>query len=99
MFCGFLIAYLVRELEVMGLEGRLAEEKRLMEGVLVAEKSIRNQIILINQATYELETWGEYDEEIVRGIRENTLRMDRQLGLLQSEGPSLEVDDDYLVLF
>ena len=68
---------------------------------MMVEREIRNQIILIHQAAYELSNRGEYDEEVVRSIRENTLRMDKQLGLLREvEVDSMETDSEKgLVLF
>ena len=52
LFCGFLIVYLVREQKMLQLQNRLAEEQKLRDGVRIAEKEIRNQIILIHQAAF-----------------------------------------------
>ncbi len=86
MFSGFMILYLVREQKFERVQNRLREELRLREGIQIAESEIRNQIIMINQAAYVLSEKGVYDEDIVRIIRQSTLKMDYQLGLLQSEG-------------
>ena len=101
MFWGFLILYLVREQKFDRAQNRLTEELRLREGIKIAESEIRNQIIMINQAAYVLSEKGEYDEDIVRIIRESTLKMDFQLGLLQSEGydPRDSDVDNMLMLF
>lgn len=99
-FSAFMILYLIREQEIIKLNGLLTEELRLREGVRIAENKIRNQIILINQAAYVLAEKGEYDEEMVALIRDNTIKMDRELGFLQSEGVDpREEDDSMLVLF
>jgi hypothetical protein len=101
LFCGFLIVYLVREFRIVRLESKLKQEQRLREGVQMAEREVRNQIILIHQAAYVLSEKGEYDEDVVRGIRENALRMDKQLDLLQSEdiAPVENDSENSLVLF
>ena len=98
LFCGFLIVYLVREQKMLQLQNRLAEEQKLRDGVRIAEKEIRNQIILIHQAAFVLAEKKEYDEEVVQVIRENTLKMDKQLGLLQTEGVEIKDDDSESVL-
>ena len=101
LFCGFLIVYLVREQKLTILQNKLAEEQKFRDGIRIAEREVRNQIILIHQAAFVLSEKKEYDEEIVQVIRENSLKMDKQLGLLQTEGVKI-VDDDaesVLVLF
>ena len=101
MFSGFLIVYLVREQKFDRVQNRLREELRLREGIKLAESEIRNQIIMINQAAYVLSEKGVYDEDIVRIIRQSTLKMDYQLGLLQSEGydPRDSDADNMLIMF
>lgn len=101
MFSGFMILYLVREQKFDRVQNRLREELRLREGIKLAESEIRNQIIMINQAAFVLSEKGMYDEDIVRIIRQSTLKMDYQLGLLQSEGydPRESDTDNMLMLF
>jgi hypothetical protein len=98
LFCGFLIMYLVREQKLERLQNKLAEEQKLRDGIRIAENEVRNQIILIHQAAFVLLEKKEYDEEIVQVIRENTLKMDKQLGLLQSGGVEFKDDDSESVL-
>jgi hypothetical protein len=83
LFSVFMIVYFVREQEKMKFEQHLEEQKRVKEGVWLAEQEIRNQIILINQATYIAERKGELSMEMINIIRENTKKMEKQLGLLQ----------------
>ena len=83
LFSVFMIVYFVREQEKMKYEQRLEEQKRVKEGVWLAEQEIRNQIILINQATHIAERKGELGMDMINIIRENTLKMEKQLGLLQ----------------
>ena len=83
LFSVFMIVYFVREQEKMKYEQRLEEQKRVKEGVWLAEQEIRNQIILINQATHIAEKRGELSMDMINIIRENTLKMEKQLGLLQ----------------
>lgn len=85
LFCSFLIVYLVRE-------------QKLRDGIRIFDKEIRNQIILIHQAAFVLSEKKEYDKEIVQVIRENTLKMDKYLDLLQSEGVEIKDDDSESVL-
>ena len=73
-------------------------EQKLRDGIRISDKAIRNQIILIHQAAFVLSEKKEYDEEIVQVIRENTLKMDKQLDLLQSEGVEIKDDDSESVL-
>lgn len=83
LFSVFMIVYFVREQEKMKFEQHLEEQKRVKEGVWLAEQEIRNQIILINQATYIAERKGELSMDMINIIRENTKKMEKQLGLLQ----------------
>ena len=83
LFSVFMIVYFVREQERMKFEQHLEEQKRVKEGVWLAEQEIRNQIILINQATYIAERKGELSMDMINIIRENTKKMEKQLGLLQ----------------
>ena len=83
LFSVFMIVYFVREQERMKFEQHLEEQKRVKEGVWLAEQEIRNQIILINQATYIAEKKGELGMEMINIIRENTQKMEKQLELLQ----------------
>ncbi len=82
MFSVFMIVYFVREQERMKFESHLEEQKRVKEGVWIAEQEIRNQIILINQATFIAEK-KELDMDMIKIIRENTKKMEMQLELLQ----------------
>ena len=84
MFSVFMIVYFVREQEKMKYESHLEEQKRVKEGVWIAEQEIRNQIILINQATYIAEKKKELDMDMIKIIRENTQKMEKQLELLQN---------------
>jgi hypothetical protein len=83
MFSVFMIVYFVREQEKMKYQSHLEEQKRVKEGVWIAEQEIRNNIILINQATHIAEKKKELDMDMIRIIRENTQKMEKQLELLQ----------------
>jgi hypothetical protein len=83
LFSVFMIIYFVREQERMKYEQRLEEQKRVKEGIWLAEQEIRNQIILINQATHMAEKKGELTMDMINIIRENTRKMEKQLELLQ----------------
>ena len=83
LFSVFMIVYFVREQEKMKYEQRLEEQKRVKEGIWLAEQEIRNQIILINQATHIAEKKGELTRDMINIIRENTRKMEKQLELLQ----------------
>lgn len=83
LFSVFMIIYFVREQEKMKYRQHLEEQKRVKEGVWLAEQEIRNQIILINQATHIAEKKGELGMEMINIIRENTKKMEKQLELLQ----------------
>gem|GEM_PF-2801802 len=83
LFSVSMIIYFVREQEQLKLEQSLQEQKKVKEGVWLAEQEIRNQIILINQATHLAEKHGELTPELIRIIRENTRKMEHQLETLQ----------------
>ena len=51
----------------------------------IAEQEIRNQIILINQATHVSERRGELTGQMIKVIRDNTLKMEKHLELLQRD--------------
>jgi hypothetical protein len=81
MFSVFMIVYFVREQEKMKYQAHIEEKERVKEGIWIAEQEIRNQIILINQATYISEKKKDLDMDMI--IRENTKKMEKQLELLQ----------------
>lgn len=83
MFSVFMIIYFVREQEKMKYQAHIEEKERVKEGIWIAEQEIRNQIILINQATYIAEKKKDLDMEMIKIIRENTKKMEKQLELLQ----------------
>ncbi len=83
MFSVFMIIYFVREQEKMKYQSQIEDQNRVKEGVWIAEQEIRNQIILINQATYIAERKQGLDMDMIRIIRENTQKMEKQLELLQ----------------
>ncbi len=83
MFSVFMIVYFVREQEKMKYQAHIEEKERVKEGIWIAEQEIRNQIILINQATYIAEKKKDLDMDMIRIIRENTKKMEKQLELLQ----------------
>lgn len=83
LFSVFMIIYFVREQEKLKYESQLEEQNRVKEGIWIAEQEIRNQIILINQATYIAERKQELNMDMIRIIRENTQKMEKQLELLQ----------------
>ncbi|MBN2334536.1 hypothetical protein JXL21_03180 [Candidatus Bathyarchaeota archaeon] len=85
VFSVFMIIYFVREQERTKYEIRLSDEQRIREGVWIAEQEIRNQIILINQATHIAEKKGELSGRMIDIIRENTQKMERHLELLQRD--------------
>jgi hypothetical protein len=67
----------------MKYQAQIEEQKRVKEGIWIAEQEIRNQIILINQATYIAEKKKNLDMDMIQIIRENTKKMEKQLELLQ----------------
>lgn len=83
MFSVFMIIYFVREQEKMKYKSHMEEQQRVKEGIWIAEQEIRNQIILINQATYIAEKKKDLDMNMIKIIRENTKKMEKQLELLQ----------------
>ena len=83
LFSVFMIIYFVREQERMKFEQHFEEQKRVKEGIWLAEQEIRNQIILINQATHIAEKKGELTMDMINIIRDNTRKMEKQLELLQ----------------
>lgn len=85
VFSVFLLVYFVREQERMRYEMQLQEQLRVREGVWIAEQEIRNQIILINQATYVAEKRGELTGQMIQVIRDNTMKMEKHLELLQKD--------------
>lgn len=83
LFSVFMIVYFVREQEKMKYRSQIEEQEKVKEGVWIAEQEIRNQIVLINQATYVAERMGNLDRDMIKIIRENTKKMEKQLMLLQ----------------
>ena len=101
MFSVFMLAYFVREQERVRFRTHLEEQERVKDGIRIAESEIRNQIILIHQAAYVMAQKQEYDGDMVRVIRDNTVRMNKQLELLQSgeADPRDKSSDSMLILF
>jgi len=85
VFSVFMLVYFVREQEKVKYEMRLTEQQKIREGVWIAEQEIRNQIILINQATHIAEKRNELSSELINVIRDNTRKMERHLELLQRD--------------
>ncbi len=85
VFSVFMLVYFVREQERVRYEMRLTEEQKIREGVWIAEQEIRNQIILINQATHIAEKRNEFSSDLINVIRDNTRKMERHLELLQRD--------------
>lgn len=85
VFSVFMLVYFVREQERMRYEMQLQEQLRVREGVWIAEQEIRNQIILINQATHVAERRGELTGQMIKVIRDNTQKMEKHLELLQRD--------------
>ncbi len=85
VFSVFMLLYFVREQERIRYEMRLTEQQKIREGVWIAEQEIRNQIILINQATHVAEKRSELSGDMIRVIRDNTRKMERHLELLQRD--------------
>ena len=85
VFSVFMLVYFVREQERVRYEMRLTEQQKIREGVWIAEQEIRNQIILINQATHIAEKKSELSGDMIRVIRDNTRKMERHLELLQKD--------------
>ena len=83
LFSVFMIIYVVREQEKIKFKTHLEEQERVKEGVWIAEQEIRNNIILINQATYVAEKKKNLDGDMIRIIRENTQKMEKHLERLQ----------------
>jgi hypothetical protein len=83
LFSVFMIIYFVREQEKIKFKTHLEEQERVKEGVWIAEQEIRNNIILINQATYVAEKMKTLDGDMIRIIRENTHKMEKHLERLQ----------------
>ena len=85
VFSVFMLVYFVREQERVRYEMRLTEQQKIREGVWIAEQEIRNQIILINQATHIAEKRSEFSGDLIDVIRDNTRKMERHLELLQRD--------------
>jgi len=85
VFSVFMLVYFVREQERIRYEMRLTEQQKIREGVWIAEQEIRNQIILINQATHIAEKRSELSGDLISVIRDNTQKMERHLELLQRD--------------
>lgn len=85
VFSVFMLLYFVREQERIRYEMRLTEQQKIREGVWIAEQEIRNQIILINQATHIAEKRSELSGDLIKVIRDNTQKMERHLELLQRD--------------
>lgn len=85
VFSVFMLVYFVREQEKVKYEMRLTEQQKIREGVWIAEQEIRNQIILINQATHIAEKRNELSSDLIDVIRDNTRKMERHLELLQKD--------------
>ena len=85
VFSVFMLVYFVREQERMRYDMQLQEQLRVREGVWIAEQEIRNQIILINQATHVAEKRGELTGQMIKVIRDNTMKMEKHLELLQKD--------------
>jgi hypothetical protein len=85
VFSVFMLLYFVREQERIKYEMRLTEQQKIREGVWIAEQEIRNQIIMINQATHVAENKSELSCDMIRVIRDNTKKMERHLELLQRD--------------
>ncbi len=85
VFSVFMLVYFVREQERVRYEMRLTEQQKIREGVWIAEQEIRNQIILINQATHIAEKRNELSDDLIKVIRDNTKKMERHLELLQRD--------------
>lgn len=100
VFSVFMLVYFVREQERARYETRITEQQKIREGVWIAEQEIRNQIILINQATHIAEKRSELSGDMIRVIRDNTRKMERHLELLQRDNADLReirgmlVDED-----
>jgi len=85
VFSVFMLVYFVREQERIRYEMKLTEQQKIREGVWIAEQEIRNQIIMINQATHIAEKRSELSGDMIRVIRDNTQKMERHLTLLQKD--------------
>ena len=85
VFSVFMLVYFVREQERVRYEMRLTEQQKIREGVWIAEQEIRNQIIMINQATHVAEKKCELSGDMIKVIRDNTQKMERHLTLLQKD--------------
>jgi hypothetical protein len=85
VFSVFMLIYFVREQERVRYEMMLTEQQKIREGVWIAEQEIRNQIILINQATHIAEKRNEFSGDLIDVIRDNTRKMERHLELLQRD--------------
>ena len=85
VFSVFMLVYFVREQERVRYEMKLTEQQKIREGVWIAEQEIRNQIIMINQATHVAEKKSELSGDMIKVIRDNTQKMERHLTLLQKD--------------
>ena len=85
VFSVFMLVYFVREQERVRYEMKLTEQQKIREGVWIAEQEIRNQIIMINQATHVAEKKCELSGDMIKVIRDNTQKMERHLTLLQRD--------------
>ncbi|MCW4050943.1 MAG: hypothetical protein NWE89_14535 [Candidatus Bathyarchaeota archaeon] len=85
VFSVFMLVHFVRVQERLNYEMKIQEQTKIKEGVWLAEQEIRNQIILINQATHVAERKGVLDGNMISVIRENTQKMEQHLKLLQTD--------------
>jgi len=85
VFSVFMLVYFVKEQERIKYEMKLTEQQKIREGVWIAEQEIRNQIILINQATHIAEKKNDFSRDMINVIRDNTKKMKRHLELLQKD--------------
>ena len=85
VFAMFMLVHFVREGERLKYELKVEDTQRIKEGIWIAEQEIRNQIILINQATHIAQKKGELNGQMINIIRDNTSRMEKHLEILQQE--------------
>ena len=85
VFAMFMLVHFVREGERLKYELKVEDTQRIKEGIWIAEQEIRNQIILINQATHIAQKKGELNSQMINVIRDNTSRMEKHLEILQQE--------------
>lgn len=83
VFSVFMIIYFVREQERVRHRMKAERLESIREGVNIVDREIRNQIILISQATHVAERERKLNPHMIQIIRENNLKIKEHLERLK----------------